>query len=238
MGCFYHFCPCQELRPFRTEEDIRRGSKKRELDAMRRHYIQEKGYKVIEMWECELWRLHKTTNTSKQHIRKHFPYRRSLAAEQLLEQIKEGKLFGYMQCDIEVPEKLRSKSVNFPPIFKNTLVSRSDIGDLMKNYAKEERLMSQPRKMLISIFTLQNGTLITPLLLFYLQVDLVVTKIHRFVEYSPEKCFNSFVQAAVDARRKGDENPNSSVVAETMKLLSNSSYGYQIMDRSRHTVKK
>ena len=34
------------------------------------------------------------------------------------------------------------------------------------------------------------------------------------------------------------ENLNSSVVAETMKLLANSSYGYQIMDRSRQTVAK
>ena len=42
----------------------------------------------------------------------------------------------------------------------------------------------------------------------------------------------------MDARRQGDENPNSSVVAETLKLLANRSYGYQIMDRSRHTVTK
>ena len=42
----------------------------------------------------------------------------------------------------------------------------------------------------------------------------------------------------MDAGRQGDENPNSSVAAETMKLLANSSYGYQIMDRSRHTVRK
>ena len=34
------------------------------------------------------------------------------------------------------------------------------------------------------------------------------------------------------------KNPNSSVVAETMKLLANSSYGYEIMDLSRHTVTK
>ena len=46
------------------------------------------------------------------------------------------------------------------------------------------------------------------------------------------------MQSAVEAKRQGDENPNSSVVAETMKLLANSSYGYQIMDRSRHTVTK
>ena len=29
MGCVYHFCPCQELRPSLTEEDIQRGRKKR-----------------------------------------------------------------------------------------------------------------------------------------------------------------------------------------------------------------
>ena len=68
-------------------------------------------------------------------------------------------------------------------------------------------------------------------------MGLVVTKIHRFVEYTPKKCF-SFVQSAEDARRKGDENPKSSVVAETMKFLANSSYGYQIVGRSRHTVTK
>ena len=116
---------------------------------------------------------YKTTNTVKQHIREHFPYRRSLAAEQLLQEIKKGKLFGYVQCDIEVPEKLSSK-------FNNSNIqehlSKSDIGDLMKNYAEEERLLSQPRKRLISSFTLQNGTLFTPLLLFYLQLGLVVTK--------------------------------------------------------------
>ena len=114
VGCFYHFYACQEWRPSLTEEDIHCGSKKRELDAMKRDYKQEKGYKLIEMWEVEWWRLYKTSNTVEQHIREHFSYRRSLAAEQLLEEIKEGKLFGYVQCDIEVPENLRANFANFP----------------------------------------------------------------------------------------------------------------------------
>ena len=109
---------------------------------------------------------------------------------------------------------------------------------MRKNYAEEEMLLSQPRKILLSSFIIRNGTLVTPLLLFYLHLGLVCTKIHRFVEYTPKKCFNSFVQSAVDARMQGDENPNSSVVAETMKLLANSSYGYQIMYRSRLNVTK
>ena len=33
-------------------------------------------------------------------------------------------------------------------------------------------------------------------------------------------------------------NPLSGAVAETLKLLCNSSYGYQIMDRSIHTITK
>ena len=53
LDSFYHFCPCQELRPSLNEEDIQRSSRKKELDALRRHYIQEKGFKVIEIWECE-----------------------------------------------------------------------------------------------------------------------------------------------------------------------------------------
>ena len=30
MGCYYHFCFCQEARPFLTEQDIERGNKKRD----------------------------------------------------------------------------------------------------------------------------------------------------------------------------------------------------------------
>ena len=46
------------------------------------------------------------------------------------------------------------------------------------------------------------------------------------------------MQSAVDARRQSDENPKSSVAAETMKLLVNGSCCYKIIDRSRHTVTK
>ena len=59
-----------------------------------------------------------------------------------------------------------------------------------------------------------------------------------FFQYSSRKCFKSCVQSVVDASREGDENLLSGVLAETMKLLGNSSYGYQIMDRSRQTITK
>ena len=126
----------------------------------------------------------------------------------------------------------------FPQLSKIAFVSKNDIGDLIKEYAEKEGIMPQPGKKLISSSQLKNGTIVTPLLLYYLHLGLECTKTHEFVQYTPKKFFNSFVQSAVNARRQGDENLISSVMTETMKFLANSSYGYQIMDRSRHTVKE
>ena len=214
------------------------ATKKREMDQMRKQYIKEKRYNDVEMWECKWWNLYKSKTCVKEDLRESFSHKRPLWEEKLLEQIRSGNLFGHVHCDIEVPEQLKKKFANYPPIFKNKNVGRHDIGLPIKDYAEKEGLLCQPRKLLILSFVLENGTLITPLLLFYLALGLVCKKIYRFVEYIPNNCFNKFVQSAVNTRRERDENPNSSVVAKILKLLANSSYGYQSMDRSSHTVTK
>ena len=238
MGCFYHHCSCQEARPSLTGGNIERGNKKREMDQLRKQYIKEKAYNVVENWECESWILYKATTCVEKLLRESFSYKRSMKEQRPLEQIRRGKLFGYVQCDIEVPEELKKNFATFPPVFQNTNVGRHDFRLLMKDYAEKEELLCQPRKMLISSFFLENRTLITPLLVFYFDLGPVCKKFYHFAEYFPVKRFNKVVQSAVNARREGDENPNSSVVAETMNLLANSFYGYQIMDRSRPTVTK
>ena len=142
--------------------------------------------KCGEMWECEWWSLYKTDASVKSHLRENFSYRRPLSKERLMQEIIDGQPFAYVQCDIEVPEHLRDYFSNFPPIFKKTVESMDDIGNLMKQYAEKESIMVQPRRKLISSFILTNGTIITPLLLFYLKLGLVCRKIHRFVQ-TPRK---------------------------------------------------
>ena len=141
------------------------------------------------MWKCERWNLYMTTTCVNKHLRESFPYKRPLREEGLFEQIRGGKLFGYVQCDIEVPEELKKIFANFSPIFKNTNVGRHDIGLLMKDYAEKEELLCQPRKMLISSCFPENGTLNTPLLLFYLDLGPVCKNTYRFVDYLPVKSF-------------------------------------------------
>ena len=238
MGCYFHYCPCQEARPSLTDNEIMRGMKKREQDQMRKEYIQQKGYKIIAMWECNWSELYQTDVTVENHLGGNLPYRRLLSEERLVQRIKSGKLFRYVQCDLEVPEHLKAYFAKFPPIFKNTVLRRNDIADLMIDYAEREKNMPQPKRMLISSLQIKNGNIITPLPLYYLHLGLECKKFHQCVQHTPKMFFNSFVQSAVTARRQGEENPNSTVKPETMKFLANSSYGYQIMDRSRHTVTK
>ena len=92
--------------------------------------------------------------------------------------------------------------------------------------------------MLISSMILSRGPIITPLLLFYLKHGLVLKRVHFFIQYQPKQCFETFVNGVVEARRQGDLNPDSAVCANIEKVVGNSAYGYQIMDRSRHTRTK
>ena len=103
---------------------------------MRKEKIPQKRYKIIEPWACNWWQLYRTDATVKSHFRANFPYQRPLSEERLMQEIMSRKLFGYVQCDLKVPGHLKAYFANFPPIFKNTVVSGNDIGDLMKEYAE------------------------------------------------------------------------------------------------------
>ena len=133
MGCYYRFCPCQETRPSLSDEDIEKGNNKREMDDLRREYIREKEYKIEEMCECEWWQNFKTNEKIKNHLRSNFPYKRPLSNDSLLEIIRDGSLYGYIQCDLVVQDELKASFSNFPPIFRNTEVVRNDIGEYTHN---------------------------------------------------------------------------------------------------------
>ena len=132
MGCYFHFCPCQEAKASLSEEETQRGIRKREHDELRRDYLKSKGYKIVEIWECKWWESVKEEENVRNHVRKNFPFKLPLKQESLLAKIRDGEMFGYVQCDLEVPTGLKYKFSNFPPIFKNFNVSRADIGDYMR----------------------------------------------------------------------------------------------------------
>ena len=89
MGRFYHYCPRQEARPFLIEAVFQSGTEKKEIDALRKQYIEKNCYTVAEIWELEGWKLYKTDVSVKEHLKISFPMRQ----DQLLDKIKSGALF-------------------------------------------------------------------------------------------------------------------------------------------------
>ena len=80
--------------------------------------------------------------------------------------------------------------------------------------------MAQPRRSLIGSFFGTKILLATPLVQWYLEHGLVITRIYQVIEYTPVACFKPFGEAVSNARRAGDADPNKAIIADTMKLVS------------------
>ena len=116
--------------------------------------------------------------------------------------------------------EVREKFSEICPIFKTTNISRDDIGDFMKAYAEEHNIMAQPRRSLIGSMKGEKILFSTPLLKWYLEHGLEVTKVHQVVEFTLVPCFKPFGDAVSDARRAGDADSRKAIIPDTMKLVS------------------
>jgi len=119
--------------------------------------------------------------------------RHDLTQEKIIRQVQNEKLFGTLLCDIETPEKLKLKFEEFCPIFKNTMVSRDDTGEHMREYAERNNVFKKPRRMLIGSYFEKEILLITPLVKWYLYHSLKVTKVYEVIEYTCRNALNNSV---------------------------------------------
>ena len=145
------------------------------------------------------------------------------------------KVFGLVECDLEVPDSLKYMFSELPPIFKNVNISRTDLSAHMSEFAKLHGMLKRPQKSLIGSFFEKKILLLTPLLKWYLDHGLMVTKVYQIVQYKPLRCFEQFGNSVVQARRMGDANPSKAIIAETAKLSGNVMYGTTITNKERFT---
>ena len=160
--------------------------------------------------------------------------REGLTSEQVLKRIEDGRLFGFVECDIHVPEHRRHYFSEMCPIFKNVELSREDLSEHMKQFAEEENYLKRPQRYLVGSLKGDKILLLTELLRWYMEKGLVVTKVYRVVEYERKALFRRFGASVTEARRAGDIDPSLKLVADTNKLIGNSAYGKLCQDKSKH----
>ena len=130
-----------------------------------------------------------------------------MSPDYILDLVQKGELFGMLRVDIKTPDHLKEKFSEMCPIFKTVEISQDDIGPYIKQYGEEHGFMTQPRRSLISSYFGENILLITPLLQYYLQFGLEVTKIYEVVQFTSMTCFKGFVDRVIQARREADLDP-------------------------------
>ena len=128
-----------------------------------------------------------------------------------------------------MPDNLKPYFQEMTPIFKNTIVKRADIGCFMDDFLKNSGKSFVDTRYLIGSMFAEKVLIITPLLLWYLEHGLIVTRIYQLVEFNPIRCFKDFADNVSNDRRAGDQDPNLKTIADSSKLIGNSFYGYVSM---------
>ena len=173
---------------------------------------------------CGKEKLHLSKNPENPKVIKH-----------ITEKILNDKHFGFFQVDIHVPEQLHDHFSEFSPLFVLGEVPESQIPEHMKEYkiATGRKTICQSKKPL-GVLRAKKILLYSPLLKWYLNHGLLVTKIYKYLSFTANRPFKWFPEEVSNARRQADEAPDKKQLGDTAKLKGNSFYGKMIENLLRH----
>ena len=163
------------------------------------------------------------------------PEQSSEEKDKLIQNVLNDKLFGFFQVDIEVPEQLLDKFSEFSPLFILSEVPEDQIPQHMQDYKiNTGRKKIKNNKKLLGVMKAEKILLYSPLLKWYLNHGLQVTKIHKYISYTPGRPFKWFPEEVSCARRAADQDKNKRQLGDTAKLKGNSFYGKMIENLEKH----
>ena len=205
-GCFYHGCRDCFKEPYHDRKETKNtwksfDERRNDTEATDK-YIRDQGHNLVTLWECQ-WKAQQQSErlSNKYHYPGEEKYR--LTENEILEMVKDGTMFGALEVDIEVPDHLKDKFSEMTPIFKNVDVTQDDIGEYMRNYLDSKGTRFPDTRYLIGSMFGKKILLITPLIKWYLEHGLIVTKVHQVVQFQPKRCFQHFANQVSDDRRAG-----------------------------------
>ena len=158
---------------------------------------------MVEIWECS-WNSKKRNIQINQHKYLYpLEHKFRVTQKEILDSIRNNELFGAVLCDIHVPQDFEEFFKEMTPVFKNVTVTLDDIGVHMREFLEATGQTFKGARYLIGSMFGERILLITPLIKWYLENGLIVTKIHEVIQFKPMKCFKRFADGVSNDRRKG-----------------------------------
>ena len=199
LGCWFHnhdpnVCSInKQQQPDSKWAEIQK--ERQERTRKKKEFTQSLGITYIEIYECEYRRLLRNDATMRAFVNSNQPtfYQKhkssyKVTEHTILEAVLNDEVFGAVLVDIHVPEALYDTFSEFSPFFCTTNVPWEVIGDTMQHYWRETQTNADgemkpfPNKnLLVGGMRASRILLSTPLLHFYLEKGLKVTKIYEVI---------------------------------------------------------
>jgi len=153
----------------------------------------------------------------------------------VLNENPEEKLFGFVECDIEVSKEFMKDENEMAPIFVNADVENKKeiIGEPMYNLIKnnDETKLDKKERKLLGLLSAKKQLIYTPFLKWYLDHGLQITKVHSVIVAEEGRPYESFANLISDARRTGDADESMKFFGDTSKLAGNAPYGKTLTNK-------
>ncbi len=150
--------------------------------------------------------------------------------EDLLDGIREGRLYGFIVCDVWSPPEVIEALHDFPPIIKRMELTDEHLSPYMRDriYTNNPKMKSFKRTTLVQGFTAKEHLLLTSLAKYYMAKGIVLSNVKRFIQYVPRKCLSPFVEHVTKMRIEAELN-GETTKGNTAKIYGNSGYGKVII---------
>ena len=137
----------------------------------------------------------------------------TLSKGHFLQVLMTDELYGLVLADIHVPDHLKDNFEELPPIFKNTIVNRSDLDGDMIEFIVANGMMSTGWRCLLASYFGDEVLLTTDYIKWCPIQRLLVSKCHLFTRYNREKPFRDFIDFVSYNRRLEDADFDKTVFA-------------------------
>ena len=122
--------------------------------------------------------------------------------------VLKGKVFGFAQVGIELPDELYDKFSEMAPLFVVQEIPDCNVPEEMKIYKeKTGRNTVKGTKKLLGVMKVKKILLYRPMIEWYLRHGLRLTAVHQLIEYEPGMPFSWFLVELANARRKANKDP-------------------------------
>ena len=205
-GCYFHQpCPHEGCKFHESYNDDNKDSngqfyqwytKEQNLNE----WVQERNGTLLTVWGCQV-SMYKHRDLETSFMPRALKLVEKNDNDCITKLIMDEEIFGFIQCDLSTADEIKEKfkTLNFPPIVRRQEITE----DILSEYQIEMLKLSNrklPIKTVVNAWEGKGVLMFTPYLKFLIELGVKISKIQRFIQYTPSKCFSKFVNTCVKGR--------------------------------------